>query len=87
MSLGLTNVLRPLAGEQINLIRDANGWRVVAPVEAHWTLESWRAAWPRLLRIEDDCIVVLENFKAGPSAETYIPIDKIYAVEKVLSQG
>jgi hypothetical protein len=86
MSAGITNVLKPLVGEQINLIRDTSGWRIVAPVKEHWALDSWRVTWPKILRIQDDCVVVLENFKAGPSAETYIPISKINAVEIVLSK-
>lgn len=83
MSVGITNILQTLVGQQINLIRDNSGWRIVAPVEKHWALDSWRAAWPEILRIQDDCVVVLENFKSGPSAETYIPVDKINAVELV----
>ena len=84
MSVGITNILRPLVGEQINLIRENSGWRIVAPVESHWALDSWRATWPKILRIQEDCVVILENFKAGPAAETYIPISKINAVELVL---
>ena len=86
MNIGITNVLKPLIGGQINLIRENNGWKIVAPVDEHWALDSWRATWPKLLRIQDDCLVILENFKSGPSAETYIPISKINAVEMVLSK-
>ena len=84
MSVGITNILKPLIGEPVNLIRDNSGWRIVAPVEANWTLDSWRSAWPKILRIQDDCVVVLENFHSGSAAETYIPISKITAVEMVL---
>lgn len=83
MSIGITNILKTLIGEPINLIRDNGGWRIVAPVDTNWTLDSWRATWPKILRIQDDCLVVLENFNSGFSAETYIPIDKITAVEMV----
>jgi hypothetical protein len=83
MSVGITNILRPLVGSQVNLIRDNSGWRIVAPVEAHWVLDSWRETWPKILRIQDDCVVVLDNFKGGSSAEIYIPTCKINAVEMV----
>lgn len=81
MSIGITNVLKTLVGEPINLIRDGGDWRIVAPVESTWALDSWRATWPKVLRIQDDCLVVLENFNSGSSAETYIPMGKISAVE------
>lgn len=84
MSVGITKLLGPLVGKQINLIRDPSGWRIVAPVEEGWTLDSWRASWPKLLRIQDDCLVILENFKAGPSAEIFVPISKINAVEMIM---
>lgn len=84
MSAGITNILKPLIGEPINLIRENSGWRIVAPVDTSWALDSWRATWPKIVRIQDDCLVVLENFNSGSSAETYIPISKITAVEMIL---
>ncbi|MBI4623837.1 MAG: hypothetical protein HY736_11565 [Verrucomicrobia bacterium] len=84
MSVGITNILKTIIGEPINLIRENAGWRIVAPVEENWALDSWRATWPKILRIQDDCLVVLENFNSGSSAETHIPIGKITAVEMVL---